>query len=82
MKKGSAGMELGNFAGMIHSLEDLENQTNKQIVKQEQYRFQVIKGRMEKKLKEKPKFAQINNKIIFFIWCGFFSTISSNFKIS
>lgn len=34
--------------------------------KQEQYRFQVIHDRMEKKMIEKSKFAQINNKRFYF----------------
>ena len=66
IKKGSRGMDFENFTSRIASLNEIKSLRNPSIQFQEQQRFKIRGGEMEKTSIVKSKFSQTNNKRFYF----------------
>lgn len=62
IKKGSPGMNFQNFTKRIISVNETENFENPKKEYQEQQRFSVVGGKMQKASIMKTKFSQTNGK--------------------
>lgn len=61
-------MEFENLTCRITLLNDIRNFRKETIEKQEQHRFAIVAGHMEKEVIQKSKFVQINDKRFYFLY--------------